>query len=105
MGFRADVFSVTLLLLVVFALFVIYIRFKNWLDSNVPLIYYVTMIIYVRYVDPPNLPLWLILVGFAFGGLLRFEFMNPTFTKIIKFLEIATLCVIIYLSLSMIFQF
>jgi hypothetical protein len=105
MGFRADAFSVTLLLLVVFALFVIYIRFKNWLESNVPLLFYIAMIVYVRAVDVPNLPLWLILVGFALGGLLRFEFMNPTFTKIIKTLEIATLCVIIYQSLSMIFQF
>ena len=77
MGFTADVFSVTTLLLVVFALFVIYIRFKNWLDSNVPLIFYIAMIVYVRSVDVPSLPLWLILVGFALGGLLRFEFMNP----------------------------
>ncbi len=105
MGFTADVFSVTTLLLVVFALFVIYIRFKNWLDSNVPLIYYIAMIVYVRYIDNPVLPLWVVLVGFALGGLLRFEFMNPTVTKIIKTLEIATLGVIIYLCLSMILQF
>src|ERR1700687_2915449 len=104
MGFTADVFSVTTLLLVAFALFVIYIRIKNWLDSNVPLIYYIAMIVYVRSVDNPKLPLWVILVGFALGGLLRFEIMNPTFTKIIKTLEIATLGAIIYLSLSMILQ-
>jgi hypothetical protein len=102
MGFTADVFSVTTLLLIVFALFVIYIRIKNWLDSNIPLIYYVAMVVYVRSIDNPGLPLWIVLVGFALGGLLRFEFMNPTFTKVIKTLEIATLGVIIYLSLSMI---
>ncbi len=102
MGFTADVFSVTTLLLVVFALFVVYIRVKNWLDSNVPIIYYVVMIIYVKSIDNPQLPLWVILVGFALGGLLRFEFMNPTFTKIIKTLEVMTLAGIIYLSLKMI---
>jgi uncharacterized membrane protein len=104
MGFTADVFSVTTLLMVAFALFVVYIRVKNWLDSNVPLIYYVLMIIYVRSIDNPRLPLWVVLVGFALGGLLRFEFMNPIFTRIIKALELATLAVIIYLSLAMILQ-
>jgi hypothetical protein len=104
MGFTADVFSVTTLLLVAFALFVIYIRTKNWLDSNVPIIYYVAMIIYVKSIDNPRLPLWVVLVGFALGGLLRFEFMNTVFTRIIKILEMATLAVIIYLSLAMILQ-
>ncbi len=104
MGFTADVFSVTTLLLVAFALFVIYIRIKNWLDSNVPIIYYVVMIVYVKSIDNPHLPLWVILVGFALGGLLRFEFMNTAFTRIIKTLEILTLCAIIYFSLTMILQ-
>ncbi|HEY6390168.1 MAG TPA: hypothetical protein VIX89_02750 [Bryobacteraceae bacterium] len=104
MGFTADVFSVTTLLLVAFALFVIYIRTKNWLDSNVPIIYYVAMITYVKSIDNPRLPLWIVLVGFALGGLLRFEFMNTVFTRIIKALEMVTLAVIIYLSLAMILQ-
>ena len=104
MSFTADVFSVTTLLLVAFALFVIYIRTKNWLDSNVPIIYYVAMIIYVKSIDNPRLPLWVVLVGFALGGLLRFEFMNTVFTRIIKALEMLTLAVIIYLSLAMILQ-
>jgi hypothetical protein len=102
MGFRADVFSVTTLLLAVFALVVVYIRLKNWLDSNVPIIYYIAMIVYVRYIDNPRVPLWLVLVGFALGGMLRFEFMNPIFTRIIKTLELVTLAAIIYLSLTMI---
>jgi uncharacterized membrane protein len=104
MGFTADVFSVTTLLMVAFALFVVYIRIKNWLDSNVPIIYYVLMIVYVKSIDNPRLPLWVVLIGFALGGLLRFEFMNPVFTRIIKALELATLAVIIYLSLAMILQ-
>src|SRR5258708_21739145 len=104
MGFTADVFSVTTLLLVFFALFVVYTRVKNWLDSNVPIIYYIVMIVYVRSIDNPHLPLWVVLVGFALGGLLRFEFMGTVFTRIIKTLELATLAVIIYLSLAMILQ-
>ena len=104
MGFTADVFSVTTLLLVAFALFVIFIRTKNWLDSNVPIVYYVAMIIYVRSIDNPRLPLWVVLVGFALCGLLRFEFMNTILTRIIKALEMITLAVIIYLSLAMILQ-
>lgn len=87
--------------MIAFAMFVLFIRWRNWLDSNVPVIFYVVLIAFMRSADG-IVPIWLILVSFALGLLLRFEFMNPLFTKLIKFLEVGTLGVIIYLCLRMV---
>jgi hypothetical protein len=101
MGFKSDALNVTAALIVAFAVFVIYTRFKNWLDSNVPIIFYVVLLAFMKSVDG-DVPLWLMLTGFALGLLLRFEFMNATFTKIVKGLELCALAAIIYLSVRMI---
>jgi hypothetical protein len=92
--------SVTIGLMIAFGLFVLYTRWRNWLDSNVPVFYYIALIALMRSLDGP-VPIWLILVSFALALTLRFEFMNPTFTKIVKFIEFCTLAVIIYLCFQM----
>ena len=43
-------------------------------------------------------PFWLICTGFGLALILRFEFMNSGFTRVIKFLEIGALGVMLYLS-------
>jgi hypothetical protein len=102
-SFQATPYTVTTALMVGFAIFVLYVRSKNWLESNVPIIFYVVMVIYMRAVDG-QVPLWLILTGFGFGMMLRFEFMNPFLTKSIRFLEFCALCGMIYLSMRMVLQ-
>jgi hypothetical protein len=96
-----DALNVTTALIVAFALFVIYTRFKNWLDSNVPIFFYVVLIAYMKSVDG-NVPLWLMLTGFALALVLRFEFMNVTFARIVKVFELCALGGIIYLCIRMI---
>jgi hypothetical protein len=103
MGFQATPYTVTTALMVAFAVFVIYVRMKNWLDSNVPLIFYLILVIYMRAVDG-IVPLWLILAGFGLTMVLRFEFMNPVLTKSVKFLEICALSGMIYLGMRMVLQ-
>ena len=103
MGFRATPYTVTTALMVAFALLVIYVRMKNWLDSNVPLYFYVILIVYMRAVDG-TVPVWLIVAGFGLTMLLRFEFLNPFFTKSVKFLEICALSGMIYLGMRMVLQ-
>jgi hypothetical protein len=96
--------SVTTILMAALALYVIYTRFKNWLESNVPIFYYVFLVIYMRAVDG-SVPLWLSLAGMGCALILRFEFMNELFTKVVKFIEIVILAVIIYLCVTMVWQF
>jgi hypothetical protein len=96
-----NAFTVTTGLLIGFAVFVAYIRLKNWLDSNVPIIFYVALLIYVaKFGYLIKLPIWLVLTAFGLGLLLRFEFMSPFFIKLVKILEVVALAMIIYLSLA-----
>jgi hypothetical protein len=96
-----DTLSVTTALIVAFALFVIYTRLKNWLDSNVPIFFYVILIAYMKAVEG-TVPLWLMLTAFALALVLRFEFMNVTFARIVKIVELCALGAIIYFCVQMI---
>jgi hypothetical protein len=48
-----------------------------------------------------SVPFWLICVGCALALMLRFEYMNTGFTRTVKFLELGTLGVLLYLSVGM----
>jgi hypothetical protein len=95
--------QVTLGLLILFGLFVIYTRFKNWLQSNVPIIFYIVLIAYMQSTEG-SVPFWLIFTGFALALMLRFEFMNNGFTRVVKVLEVTALGVMLYLSAGMLLQ-
>lgn len=99
MSIRDTPGGITTLLFIAFALFVIYTRMRNWLDSNVPVIFYVVMIIYANTLGD-RLPAWVVYAGFGLGMTLRFEFMNPGFTKFIKGIEFCVLGAIVYLCLG-----
>lgn len=92
--------QVTLALLVAFGLFVVYTRLRNWLDSNVPIIFYVLLILYMQANDGA-VPFWLICTGCGLALILRFEFMNSAFSRGIKFLELGALAAMLYLSVGM----
>ncbi len=96
--------SVTTALMAVFALFVIYTRVRNWLESNVPILFYIAFIVYMKAIDG-DVPLWLSLAGFACALILRFEFLNEFFVRTVKIIEICILAVIIYMCVTMIWQF
>jgi len=98
---KTDALTVTTVLIVAFALFVIYTRFKNWLDSNVPIFFYVILIAYIKSVDG-TVPLWLMLTAFALGLVLRFEFMSVAFARVVKVFELCALGAIIYFCVQMI---
>jgi hypothetical protein len=75
---------------------------KNWLSSNVPIIFYILLIGYMESNgDGPSVPLWLVFTACGLALMLRFEFMNGPFTKAIKFLELTALGATLYLSLGM----
>jgi hypothetical protein len=91
--------QVTLGLLILFGLFVIYTRFKNWLQSNMPIFFYITLFVYMQ--SDGSVPVWLMCIGFGLALMLRFEFMNNGFTRFVKFLELSALGVMLYLSAGM----
>jgi hypothetical protein len=103
MDFRATPYTITMALLVAFAAFVVYVRMKNWLNSNIPLFFYVALLFYMRSIEG-IIPVWLILTGFALTMTLRFEFMNPKVTKVVKFFEFCALGLIIFLGMRMVLE-
>jgi hypothetical protein len=68
-------------------------------DSNIPLIFYLFAVPYTTMFERPIHP-GILYGGLAFVLLLRFEFMGPTFSKLIAFFANAGLCVMIWMLLS-----
>ena len=96
--------SVTAILLIGFGLFVMYTQWRNWFDSNLAIIFYVVFFSFMQGIDG-GVPSWLIIAGFGLALVLRFEFMNSGFTRVVKFLALGTLGVILYLSTTMLVRF
>ncbi len=90
-----NIYTFTTALLMIFALFVVYTRMKNWLESNIPLLFYAIMIGYAHsYSDRiPAIPLY---IGLGLALLLRFEFMAVNVTRVVKFFEFCVIAAVLY---------
>jgi hypothetical protein len=95
--------SVTAVLIIAFGVFVMYTQWKNWFDSNLPLIFYIVFFGFMQSVDGA-VPFWLICTGFGLALILRFEFMNIGLTRVVKFLELGALGVMLYMSATMLIR-
>ena len=82
-------------MLILFGMFVIYTRMRGWMETNVPIFFYVIMAFYVNsYGDGiPALPIY---IGLVLTLLLRFEFMNKSFSTLLRSAESLTLVVLLY---------
>jgi hypothetical protein len=96
--------SVTAILIIAFGVFVMYTQWKNWFDSNLAIIFYVVFFSFMKTIDG-GVPAWLIFAGFGLALVLRFEFMNSGFTRIVKYLELGALGAMLYMSTAMIIKF
>jgi hypothetical protein len=92
--------SVTAVLIIAFGVFVMYTQWKNWFDSNLPIIFYVVFFGFMQSVDG-RVPFWLICTGFGLALVLRFEFMNTGLTRVVKFLELGAMGAMLYISTTM----
>jgi hypothetical protein len=86
MNFEATPLNVTTMLLVAFAIYVLHFLVKKKLDSNLPLLFYIALLIFMNLTGRSLSP-YLFAAGVSLALLLRFEFLNGTFTKVILFLE------------------
>jgi len=96
--------SVTAVLIIAFGVFVMYTQWKNWFDNNFALIFYVVFFSFMKTIDGV-VPAWLMLGGFGLAMILRFEFMNTGFTRVVKYLELGALGTMLYLSSTMLVRF
>jgi hypothetical protein len=99
-----DVNSVNITELLVALLAVVAMAFlmRKKYDSNLPLLFYVVAFIFTNFSDRSINP-YLMVVGLALALLLRFEFMNPGFTKVVAGLTTVSMGIIVYVFLAEVF--
>ncbi len=103
MHFRADNFTVTVLLLIAFTVAMIVVRQKRGLYNNWPPLYWILVVVFTLVRSEETFNFSVILVGFAAGMLLRFEFLNDLFVKILRVIEALVFVYVLYRSVEMIF--
>ena len=92
----------TTLLVVALALVAIYFLMRKKYDSNMPLLFYSIALIFTNLSDKAVNP-YLMFIGLGFAMLLRFEFMNTGFSKLIAFFTTASMGLIVYVFLVEVF--
>src|SRR3954454_20962420 len=96
MSFRATNFSVTVLLLIALTIFMAGLRNRKPLDTSWPLIYWFLAFLFTLVREEDTFNINIVLVGVVTGLLLRFEFMNPFFVRLVKLVELAVQIYIVY---------
>lgn len=102
MSFRATNFSVTVLLLIGLTIFMAGVRNKKPLDNNWPLIYWLLAFMFTVVREEDTYNSYIILLGLGAGLLLRFEFMNVFFVRLLKTVEVGVWAYVIYRGFQMI---
>lgn len=103
MHFRGTAESMFMMLLVALAIVVLHSLVKRKLESNLPLLFYAAVIVFMsatdRAVDAP-----LVLCGLAATLTLRFEFMNREVTNVARLVAMAALGGIVFQFVTDAFQ-
>ncbi|HET8549413.1 MAG TPA: hypothetical protein VFL57_15480 [Bryobacteraceae bacterium] len=95
MVFRATNFTVIILLLLAFTVFMMGVRNRKPLENNWPLVYWVLMLSFTYVRPEETFNLVIVGAGLAAGLMLRFEFMNSFFIKTVKYIEMAIWCYVL----------
>jgi hypothetical protein len=96
MSFRATNFTVTVLLLMALTVFMIVLRNRKSLDNVWPLFYWFLAFLFTLVREEDTYNLNIILVGLVSGLLLKYEFMNAFFVRLIKMMELCIFGYVIY---------
>jgi hypothetical protein len=102
MDFQGTPLNMTTLLVAALAIVAVFFLLRKKYDSNLPLLFYSVAIVFTNLTDRGIHPV-LLYGGMAFALLLRFEFMNQGFAKIIAFFATSSICLIIYVFLVQVF--
>ena len=94
--------NITTLLVVSLAVLAMVFLIRKKYDSNLPLLFYFIALIFTNMSDKEVNP-YLMFIGLAFALLLRFEFMNQGFSKLVAFLATASMGLIVYVFLVEVF--
>jgi hypothetical protein len=102
MVFHATNFSVTVLLLLAFTVFMMGVRQRKPLENNWPLIYWVLMLTFTYVRSEETFNIMAVAAGMTAGLMLRFEFMNNVFIKGMKIVEMVVWCYVLLRGTDMV---
>jgi hypothetical protein len=102
MDFDGSPLNMTTLLVVALAVVSLLMIFRKRYESNLPLLFYFVAVLFSNITDREVNP-YLLYTGLIFALLLRFEFMNPGFAKLIAFLATGSMGLIIWCFLAEVF--
>jgi hypothetical protein len=94
--------NITALLVATLALVAMYFLIRKKYDSNLPLFFYFIAMVFTNMSDKEVNP-YLMFIGLGFALLLRFEFMNSSFSKVVAFFATASMGLIVYVFLVEVF--
>jgi hypothetical protein len=100
--FRADNFSVVILILMAFTVIVIRVRLTKPLENTWPLIYWVLILFFTVMRPEDTCNLGAVLVGVLCGFLLRYEFMNRFFIRLVRYIEYVVWTYVLLRSLNLV---
>ncbi|MGH9557942.1 MAG: hypothetical protein ACRD30_01790 [Bryobacteraceae bacterium] len=99
MDFQGTPLNMTCLLVAAIAVTAIFLILKKRYDSNLPLLFYIVALVFTNMTDRAVPPL-LLYCGLIFALLLRFEFMNKGFAKVVAFFTAASLGLIVWVFVA-----
>lgn len=102
MDFQGTPLNMTTILVAALAIVAVVFLLRKRYDSNLPLLFYFVAVVFTNVSDRELNPM-LLYSGLAFALLLRFEFMNQAFAKVIAFFATSSMCLIIYVFLAEVF--
>lgn len=103
MSFQPTPLNVTSLLVVAVGVLALLVLSRKQFDSNLPLLFYLLVLAFGSWTDR-TVNEMLYGAGLVLSLLLRFEFMNPSMTKLVLVLEVGALAGINVSYLSQIFN-
>ena len=102
MEFDGTPLNMSTLLVIVLAMTAVFALVRKKYDSNLPLFFYFVAVLFTNMTDRSINPV-LLYVGLVFALVLRFEFMNAGFAKVVAFLATGSLSLIIVSFLNEVF--
>jgi len=94
--------NITTLLVASLAVLAMVFLIRKKYDSNLPLFFYFIALIFTNMSDKEVNP-YLMFIGLGFALLLRFEFMNAGFMKLVAYLATGAMGLIVYVFLVEVF--
>ena len=94
--------NISALLIAALAVVAMVVLIRKKYDSNLPLLFYFVALIFTNMSEKAVNP-YLMFVGLGLAMLLRFEFMNTGFSKLIGYLATGSLGLIVYVFVVEVF--